>query len=288
MKTITRTSPIILLALASQVLAAPGNGNGNGSSTQAIPAIPTAAFSANPAVVQTGTYPTLTWSITYPSRVGDVATITPPGQVGLTQSMYVSVRPVGVGVTATGRTEDVSTIPVDLRMSVNGGGYVQLFYGTNAVVEPGYSLYIKKLQPSTSINFGGSYVTGGQSSPFYTTKSGNMQVISLVDGDSIPTTFDLRQSGKLAEYLKPYVDGTGKVKVGPMNVLVLFELGETNHGSGNFDYQDAALIVNFATKHPNNGHGNNLDGVDSSNPGKGSGGPNGAVDPSGGVDDEAK
>ncbi len=37
----------------------------------------------------------------------------------------------------------------------------------------------------------------------------------------------------------------------------------------------------------NNGHGNNLDGVDSSNPGQGGGGPNGGVDPSGDVDDEA-
>lgn len=39
--------------------------------------------------------------------------------------------------------------------------------------------------------------------------------------------------------------------------------------------------------HGNNGHGNNADGVDSSNPGQGQGGPNGGVDPSGGVDDEA-
>jgi hypothetical protein len=37
----------------------------------------------------------------------------------------------------------------------------------------------------------------------------------------------------------------------------------------------------------NNGHGNNADGVDSSNPGEGGGGPTGAVDPSDGVDDEA-
>ncbi len=37
----------------------------------------------------------------------------------------------------------------------------------------------------------------------------------------------------------------------------------------------------------NHGHGNNADGVDSSNPGRGGGGPNGAEDPSGAVDDEA-
>ncbi len=36
----------------------------------------------------------------------------------------------------------------------------------------------------------------------------------------------------------------------------------------------------------NNGHGNNEDGVDSSNPGQGGGGPNGATDPSGDYDDE--
>ena len=36
----------------------------------------------------------------------------------------------------------------------------------------------------------------------------------------------------------------------------------------------------------NNGHGNNADGVDSSNPGQGQGGPTGANDPSGNVDDE--
>ncbi|MEZ4287719.1 MAG: hypothetical protein R3A47_06150 [Polyangiales bacterium] len=36
----------------------------------------------------------------------------------------------------------------------------------------------------------------------------------------------------------------------------------------------------------NNGHGNNADGVDSSNPGQGGGGPNGGIDASGTVDDE--
>jgi len=43
----------------------------------------------------------------------------------------------------------------------------------------------------------------------------------------------------------------------------------------------------YIDKISNNGHGNNTDGVDSSNPGQGNGGPNGEVDPSGGMDDEA-
>lgn len=52
-----------------------------------------------------------------------------------------------------------------------------------------------------------------------------------------------------------------------------------------------ALLVTLNGK-TNNGHGNNLDGVDSSNPGKGKGGPTGlntsGQDPSGGYDDEIR
>lgn len=50
---------------------------------------------------------------------------------------------------------------------------------------------------------------------------------------------------------------------------------------------DGAGDGNDGNGNGNNGHGNNLDGVDVSNPGQGNGGPNGAVDASGDVDDEA-
>lgn len=253
-----------------------------------IPALPMAVFSANPSIVQTGTHPTLTWSITYPSKVSDIATVTAPGTVTLTQPMFVSVRPVGVGVTQSGRGDDLDTINAEARLSVNGSSYDQLFYGTNDVVDPSTSLYIKKVTSGSTLNFGGRFVKDGAWTPFYTSQSSNMQVITLTNGDTIPTSVNLAESGTLASYLKPYVDGAGKVNIGPLSVLVLMELAETDHGNARFDYQDMVLLVTFAKNHPNNGHGNNLDGVDSSNPGKGSGGPNGEVDPSGGVDDERR
>lgn len=265
-----------------------GNGGNSGSSAPVtMQTIPLGMMSAYPTVVQTGTNPTLTWSILYPSKVSDVATITPPGMITLQTSMYVSVRPIGTGVTGTSVANSTSTF-AEARMSRNGSNYVQLFYGTSADIDPAYSLYIKKMSVGDTIDFGGRYVTNGSWSPFYTTKSGNFQVVTLVDGDTVPTSFNLKASDKLANCVKPYLDGTGKVKVGPLSALVMMEFAESNKSNSKFDYQDMVLLVTFATKHPNNGHGNNLDGVDSSNPGKGSGGPNGAVDPSGGVDDEAK
>lgn len=253
-----------------------------------IPATPLGLFTASPTVVQTGTNPTLTWSILYPSKVSDVATITPPGSITMTSPMYVSVRPIGVGVTGSDNGVDMDGINAEIRMSLNGSSYSQLFYGVGSNVDPAYSLYVKKLQPGDTLNFGGRYVDSGNWTSFYTTRSSNQQVISLVDGDTIPTSMDLNASGKVAEYLKPYFDGSGKAKIGPLSVLVLMELAENDHGNSAYDYQDVALLVTFSNKHPNNGHGNNLDGVDSSNPGQGKGGPNGAIDPSGGVDDEAR
>jgi len=57
------------------------------------------------------------------------------------------------------------------------------------------------------------------------------------------------------------------------------------------DLQIRVRIMGSKVK-TNNGHGNNVDGVDSSNPGKGKGGPTGkkneGLDPSGSVDDEIR
>ncbi len=53
------------------------------------------------------------------------------------------------------------------------------------------------------------------------------------------------------------------------------------------DYQNSETFeIRWTFGSGNNGHGNNIDGVDVSNPGQGHGGPNGEVDPSGSVDDE--
>jgi hypothetical protein len=254
-----------------------------------IPSVPVGVMSAFPTIVQTGTKPTLTWNILYPSKVSDVAQINPPGSITVTQkNTYVSVQPIGTGVTACDPTQSTAPTYAEARMSLNGGSYVQLFYGTQADVTPAYSLFIKKLGVGNTLDFGGRYVKNGSWTPFYTTKSANMQVVALVNGDIPPTTFPLHQSSTLASYLKPYLDSSGRIKIGPLSVIILMELGQTDRNRPCFDYQDMVLLVTFSTKHPNNGHGNNLDGVDSSNPGQGSGGPNGAVDPSGGVDDEAR
>ncbi|MEO7097745.1 MAG: hypothetical protein ABI162_00155 [Luteolibacter sp.] len=276
----------IQLAAASAALmsaiATPSN------ATPSIPSEPAGVLSAFPTVVQTGTKPTLTWEILYPSQVSDVATITPGGTITITSNnTYTSVQPIGTGITACDSTQGTTPLYTEARYSLNGAAFAQLFYGVQSDVDSAYSLYIKKLGRGDTLNFSGRYVKNGVWSPLYTTWSSNHQIVALVNGATPPTALSLYQSSTLASYLKPYLDASGKVKIGPLSVLVMMELGQTDHSRSCFDYQDMVLLVTFSTQRPNNGHGNNLDGVDSSNPGQGHGGPNGAVDPSGGVDDEA-
>jgi hypothetical protein len=250
--------------------------------------MPAGALSAYPTVAQTGTRPTLTWGILYPSKVSDLVVVQPPGTLIPNATVYATVQIVGSRVSGSDAAQGSTPISTDARVSLNGGSYQQLFFGSQADVDPAKQLYIKKLAANETLNFGGRYVSQDAWTPFYTTQSSNMQVVALVNGSTPPTRLPLYQSSTLAGYLKPYLDASGQVSIGPMSVLILMELGQTSHSSSSFDYQDQVLLVTFSLKHPNDGHGNNLDGVDVSNPGQGHGGPNGEVDPSGGVDDEIK
>ncbi|WP_265594696.1 hypothetical protein [Haloferula sp. BvORR071] len=269
------------------------------------PLIPVGTLTAFPTLVQTGTHPTLTWSMMHPSKVigslggngngngnnttgtDTAAVVNPPGTIIPSQDVYVTVQIIGTGPTTCSNTPNYTPPATDLRLSVDGSTFVQLFYGTQAAVNSSQKLYIKKLRAGQRLDLGGRFVQGSGWSNFYTTKSANLQVVSLVNGDLLPVGSSFSASN-MASYLKPYFDTTNRAKIGPLSVLVLFELGQTNHSQPCFDYQDQAVLLTFSRNHPNNGHGNNLDGVDSSNPGQGKGGPNGAVDPSGGVDDEIR
>jgi hypothetical protein len=242
---------------------------------------PAGELSATPKIVQSGTYPTLNWKVTYPSNIGNVAIVNAQGEIFLKKDIYVGVSVIGTGITSDTPIQNKNDIYSEIRIREGNSNYQRLFYALNEDVTPQYSSYIKKLDRNSSFGFGARFVKDGEWTPFYTNNSGNHQVITLTHGQEIPV-----HQENIAEFLKPYIDSTNKVNIGPMSALMLFELGTTNHAHSAFDYQDAAILVKLSNKHQNNGHGNNLDGVDSSNPSNGNGGPNGTVDPSGGVDDE--
>ena len=107
------------LAALSAAFIAAGTLVSSRALAQTTPTIPVGTLTAFPTVVQTGTKPTLTWSINYPSIVENFVTITPPGTVTPKENLICDVRILGLGVTSQGSNDSITyyrtTRPVALQ-----------------------------------------------------------------------------------------------------------------------------------------------------------------------------
>ena len=226
--------------------------------------------------------------MTYPSTVASYVTITSPATVTTTAQLDVDIRVIGAGVT-TGAPSGTNSnwVPTQALLGVNGGTYVSIFYGTNPTVNPNTLVWSKRVNSGTVFRFGGRYDLNHTWSQTYNSSSGGNNIRVLKNGEYPPTAYPLSGSNDVKKFMAPYLDGGGRIKIGPLDLIVMMELTQpdSNVNSRGYNLQDMVLLMTCAPK-GNNGNGNNIDGVDSSNPGKGFGGPNGQVDPSGTVDDE--
>ncbi len=232
------------------------------------PTIPVGSLTAFPTVVQPGVHPTLTWNITYPSIVQDFVKVD-KNQITPKETLDCHIRVLGAGVTVSNSNgSNLQFVPTRAEVSYGGGSYSPVFYGKNPDVKPNKVVWSQEVTAGTTIRFGGKYYYNRNWGPHFTSQSGTNNVRTLVNGDTPPTTYPLHTAPTLESFIKPYLDEEGKVKIGPMDVIVFMEL--THHDSQSYDQgydlQDMVLLVTFRTKN-NNGHGNNVDGVDSSNPG---------------------
>lgn len=143
----------------------------------------------------------------------------------------------------------IQELPVALSTKIGDGSWNELFYGTGSEVNASEYVFEQIVPAGTTINFGGrAKDSNGDWLDFRSTGNSDPTIVGLKNGDEPPYYAPAYQQDDIESFLSGYL-WKGK---------------------------------------SNNGHGNNLDGVDVSNPGQGAGGPNGEVDPSGLEDDEAK
>lgn len=222
------------------------------------------------------------------------------GTITVYEDNNVTVEVLGTSITyGAGGAE----IPVMVELGyVDANGdvtYTDLFDGVD--VDGGES-YTEQTSSDVSYVIRGEANYKSGKKKFYSQydSTDTVNVKTLVNGEAVPDidAFD-NQTGieeYLADYIN-YVDGEPFIVLADNQVIMLFELGvnvSTNPNSSAADFQDLVVLFTIdpatetATTYDssNNGHGNNCDGVDVSNPGNGSGGPNGEEDPSGTVDDE--
>ncbi|GAA5127451.1 hypothetical protein GCM10023212_32340 [Luteolibacter yonseiensis] len=237
-----------------------------------LPADLTGSLVANPAMVQAGQSPKLIWSISYPSVVKQYVKITPsvptdpggggdggqPGTIIPLQNLYADVRIIGQGVTVTSNNSGYTFVPTQATMSINSTtDFREIFYGTNPQINPGAVINIKNvfgttytnnlIQSGKAIRFGGRYKYNNAWGTYYKSNDGTDNVRFLVSGDRPPSNVPQYNAPSLESFLRPYLDATGKVKIGPMDVIVFMELTHSSSQKSDpgYDLQDLVLLVTF-------------------------------------------
>jgi hypothetical protein len=229
---------------------------GSFANAQTIPAVPTGTLTVNQSIVRAGTFPVLTWNITYPQTVVDVVTIKSDGTLTpkiAPQTMDINV--LGASVIAVtldycGNVISSYYCPVEAQFAYNNS-WQRVFYGNLSQVNPATVVYSKTITSTsgTSLDFGGRYYFNGSYGTFFNTinnTNGNKNILALKNGDYPPTTSPLYGQPTIASFLQPYMDpATKRIIIGPKQVILLFELTDTDTGSSGFDLQDLVLLVTF-------------------------------------------
>ena len=212
----------------------------------ASPSIPVGWLTAFPTVVQTGTKPTLTWDISYPSVVKDFVTVVPPATVSPKQDLDVEVRVLGNGVTVSTSGGGFNFVNAEAVLSFNNGSYNRIFYGTNNNVNPNTIVWsMSRIRANQTLRFGGRFFHNNNWGTLFTSSSGTQNVQTLVNGDTPPNKVPEFGAPTLESFIRPYLGPNGKVKIGPMDVIVFMELTHTNQNDSGYDQQDMVLLVTF-------------------------------------------
>ena len=133
----------------------------------------------------------------------------------------------------------------EAQVSINNGNYTSFFSDTQNNVKANKVVYTKTVNANQPINFAGRYNWDGAWSTLFKSTSAGDNVVALVNGDTPPTTTPLYQQPTIEDFIKPYLDGAGRIKIGSMDVIYLMELTHTDKRDSGFDLQDLALLVTF-------------------------------------------
>ncbi len=203
--------------------------------------IPKGTLTVDRTYVRVGVKSQLGWNITYPSTL--VVTVSPDGTIVPKKSLRMRVRVLGVSF-QSGST----LLPLQGSWSKNSGSWTNYFYGTGPTVVPTSILVDTTVNANDQIKFrgrGASNAAGTSWFSYHQTGVTDPYVVVLKNGDTPPNYAPAYSQGNILSFLKPYVDSTGKIKIGPQDLIVLMEASDASPGSTYFDMQDLVTLVTF-------------------------------------------
>jgi hypothetical protein len=240
-----RTNPIAALAAVAVTLGALASPQASAQSAD--PSIPVGSLTAYPTIVQTGTKPTLTWSISYPSQVTTVVTVGTNGTVTPLRDLYVDLRVLGAQV-----GDGSNWYMVEAYRKLEGAtSFTRFFRGKQTDVNPSTIYYTQLVRQSRPIDIRGRVASNSSSSPsswqaYYSTGTTTKNVKALINGDSPPSYVPaFSNQTTIKSTLGPYIDSSGKIRIGPMDVIFIFELWGTDTSQSYFDMQDLVVLATF-------------------------------------------
>jgi hypothetical protein len=216
-------------------------------SQSADPSIPVGSLSASPTVVQTGTKPILTWSISYPSQVRNVVTVGLNGTITPLTDLHIDLRVLGAQI-----GDGSSWYMVEAyRKLENATSFTSFFIGKQTDVNPSTIYHTQLVRQARPIDIQGRVASNSSSNPsawqtYFSTGTTTQNVRALVNGDTPPSYVPaFANQSTIKSTLGPYIDASGKIRIGPMDVIFIFELWGTATNQSYFDMQDLVVLSTF-------------------------------------------
>lgn len=210
------------------------------AATESSTSIPRGTLSANRDLLRVGTKPTLTWQVEFPSEITTLIDIIPPNTIQPKRDVTMRVRVLGASFQQT----TTQYLQVQSYWKLNGGSWQTVFDGYQTNVNASKVLVSQTVTKNSRINFGARGYRSGWLT-LYNTASNTPNLVMLKNGDSVPSTTPAFRQGQIESFLKPYLDGNSRIKIGPKDLILLFELGQTDPESSGFDLQDMVMLVTF-------------------------------------------
>jgi hypothetical protein len=203
-------------------------------------AIPTGTLKVDRSLVLAGTRVQLDWQIQYPATITDLVEVTATGTVIPKSNLTMRVRTLGVSF-QSGST----LLPLEGSWSKNNGTWTRFFYGTGPTVVPTKVLIETPVIAADRIDFGGRGWSGSSWYQFHHTRTSDRYVIVLKNGDRAPSYAPAYDQKSVDSFLAPYIDGSGRIRIGSRDLIILWEASTAAPGTTYFDMQDLVVLVTF-------------------------------------------
>ncbi|MES2661213.1 MAG: hypothetical protein V4689_21515 [Verrucomicrobiota bacterium] len=201
--------------------------------------IPTGKLNVDRTLVRAGVRSQLDWQIQYPAtRLVDV-------DLKPTSKVKMRVRTLGVAF-QSGST----LLPFEGSWKINGTSWTTFFKGNALSVLPTKVLVEQIVEKNDTIKFrgrGASSITGTSWYSYHETNNSDQYAVVLRNGDKPPSYAPAYDQGNIKSFLSAYLDSTGRIKIGPQDLIILWEGSTAAPGTTYFDMQDLVVLVSFET-----------------------------------------